>query len=105
MQTEALDSASAPATQPAATRWFGVGRSSGTDSARAGAQAAEQAMRGAEGKLIVVFASETHDLTALLGGIRTRTSEIPLIGCSTAGEIASDGPGDEGVVVVASRRC
>ncbi len=27
--------------------------------------------------------------------------EIPLIGCSTAGEIASDGPGDEGVVVVA----
>ncbi|HEX4755111.1 MAG TPA: FIST N-terminal domain-containing protein [Candidatus Dormibacteraeota bacterium] len=101
MQTEALDSASESSTQPAATRWFGVGRSSDTDSARAGAQAAELAMRGAEGKLVVVFASETHDLAALLGGIRTRTSEVPLIGCSTAGEIASDGPGDEGVVVVA----
>jgi hypothetical protein len=101
MQLEVLGSASASSTDPAATRWFGVGRSADTDSARAGAQAAELAMRGADGKLVVVFASEAHDLAALLGGIRTRTSDIPLIGCSTAGEIASDGPGDAGVVVVA----
>jgi hypothetical protein len=101
MQTEALESASASSAEPAATRWFGVGRSSDADSARAGAEAAELAMRGADGKLVVVFASEAHDLAVLLGGVRTQTSEIPLIGCSTAGEIASDGPGDAGVVVVA----
>jgi hypothetical protein len=101
MQTEALGSASVSTAEPATTRWFGVGRSSDVDSARAGAQAADLAMRGADGKLVVVFASEAHDLAALVGGIRSRTGEIPLIGCSTAGEIASDGPGDQGVVIVA----
>ena len=101
MQTHArpAQDASAPAT--AATRWFGVGRSALTDSGPAGEEAASAAIRGEDGRLIVVFASESHDLGALLGGIRRHTGDIPLIGCSTAGEIASDGPGDAGVVVVA----
>jgi hypothetical protein len=102
MQTQAPDSASASSTKPAATtRWFGVGRSASPDSTLAGAEAADLAMRGEDGKLIVVFASESHQLADLLSGIRSRTHDIPLIGCSTAGEIASDGPGDAGVVVVA----
>ncbi|HEX4578743.1 MAG TPA: FIST N-terminal domain-containing protein [Candidatus Dormibacteraeota bacterium] len=101
MPTQSLDSASASISQPVTTRWFGVGRSSDTDSARAGAQAAAGALRGDDGKLIVVFASAAHDLSALLSGVRGLSGEVPLIGCSTAGEIASDGPGDAGVVVIA----
>jgi hypothetical protein len=93
------DTGSSPRT--ATTRWFGVGRSALPESERAGAAAAEQAVCGADGKLIVVFASPSHDLAALLKGVRSRTAGVPLIGCSTAGEIATDGPSDGGVVVVA----
>ena len=101
MQTHARPAGHAIAAATATTRWFGVGRSAATDSAEAGAEAAAAAMRGDDGRLIIVFASEAHDLQALLEGIRRQTGSIPLIGCSTAGEIASDGPGDAGVVVVA----
>jgi hypothetical protein len=48
-----------------------------------------------------VFCSEQHDLPELLAGIRGESGDAPLIGCSTAGEIASDGPGEDGVVVLA----
>ena len=58
-------------------------------------------MVGDDGRLVVVFASATHDLAALLRGIRRVTGDTPLIGCSTSGEIATGGPGDAGVVVVA----
>ncbi|MDX6643490.1 MAG: hypothetical protein QOD76_1452 [Solirubrobacteraceae bacterium] len=58
-------------------------------------------MRDTDPKLLLVFASEKHDLPALLAGINERSGGAPLIGCSTAGEIATDGPGDAGVVVVA----
>ncbi len=83
------------------TRWFGVGTSAVTASEEAGEQAAADAMLGADGRLVLVFASASHDLAALLRGIRRRTADIPLIGCSTSGEIATAGPGDAGVVVVA----
>ena len=83
------------------SRWFGVGTSALNASAEAGARAADEAMLADDGRLILVFASASHDLPSLLHGIRKRTGDIPLIGCSTAGEIATDGPGDSGVVVVA----
>src|SRR5918996_1673550 len=35
------------------------------------------------------------------GGIRNPAGDTPLIGCSTAGEISTAGPGDAGVVVTA----
>jgi hypothetical protein len=100
MQTDVLRS-DAASDVTAVTRWFGVGRSGQADSELAGAEAAAAALSGEDGKLVVVFASPSHDLAALLRGIRSRTADIPLIGCSTAGEIATDGPGDAGVVVVA----
>jgi hypothetical protein len=78
-----------------------VGRSEKPDAAAAGAEAAALALHGDDSALIVVFASEAYDLRALLTGIRSRTGSTPLIGCSTSGEIASDGPGDSGVVVIA----
>jgi hypothetical protein len=101
MQNTVLPTDAGSSPPSATTRWFGVGRSALLESERAGAAAAEQALRGADGKLIVVFASPSHDLAALVKGIRSRTARIPLIGCSTAGEFATDGPSDGGVVVVA----
>jgi hypothetical protein len=82
-------------------RWFAVGRSGAADSAGAGAEAAEEALAGRDAQLLVVFCSQTHDLDSLLDGIRGVSGDAPLIGCSTAGEIATDGPGDAGVVVTA----
>jgi hypothetical protein len=82
-------------------RWFGVGRSGASDSARAGIEAAETALAGRRAKLLVVFSSQSHDLESLLSGIAGISGDAALIGCSTAGEIATDGPGDAGVVVTA----
>jgi hypothetical protein len=50
---------------------------------------------------MLVFCSHSYDLGELLGAINRRSSGVPLIGCSTAGEIATSGPGDAGVVVTA----
>ena len=49
----------------------------------------------------MVFASDVYDFPELLAGVREVTGATPLIGCSTAGEIASSGPGDATVVVSA----
>ena len=51
--------------------------------------------------LLVVFCSDAFDLDALQAGILEAAGDVPLIGCSTAGEIASSGPGDATVVVAA----
>ena len=81
-------------------RWVGVGQSADPRSAHAGAEAAAAALAGrTDARLFVVFVSSAHDLTALLDGIDA--GDVPLIGCSTAGEIGADGPGDAGVVVMA----
>ncbi len=40
-------------------------------------------------------------MPALLRQIRAHSGDVPLIGCTTAGEIASSGPGDASVVVAA----
>jgi hypothetical protein len=48
-----------------------------------------------------VFCSDAHDLNALLAAINQASGGVPLIGCSTAGEIATSGPGDASVVVIA----
>ncbi len=83
------------------TRWISVGHSHTPDAAAAGAQAAGQALQGSEAKLLVVFSAHSYDPHELLAGICSQAPGVPLIGCSTAGEIATDGPGDNGVVVVA----
>jgi hypothetical protein len=81
-------------------RWVGVGRSGASNSHIAGAEAAAAAVaERPEPRLLIVFASAAHDLRALLAGIDA--GGVPVVGCSTAGEIASDGPGDGGVVVMA----
>ena len=83
-----------------AARWFGVGSAEGLGEG-AGGRAAEDALVGDDAKLLVVFCSQSHDLPVLLREIRTRAGDVPLIGCTTAGEIAASGPRDASVVVVA----
>jgi hypothetical protein len=66
-----------------------------------GARAAERALHHPDARLLIVFCSESHDLTAVVRQIRDRSGPVPLIGCSTSGEIATSGPGEAGVVVTA----
>jgi hypothetical protein len=85
----------------AAGRWLSVGRSDATDAREAGETAAREALLGRDAKLVVVFCSDEYDLPALLAAINAESRGAQLIGCSTAGEIATSGPGDAGVVIVA----
>src|SRR5918992_86986 len=84
-----------------ATRWMGVGHSNARDSSTAGAEAAKLALRGEDPKLLVVFCSDSYDHQALLDAINKESGGVPLIGCSTAGEIATNGPAQTSVVVTA----
>ena len=83
-----------------AARWFGVGSAEGLAEG-AGARAAHEALLGDDAKLLLVFSSPAHELPLLLREIRTRAGDVPLIGCTTAGEIAVSGPRDASVVVAA----
>lgn len=80
---------------------MGVGQSQAKDAGLAGKEAAATAIEGREAKLLIVFCSDSYDLLELLAGINEVSGSAPLIGCSTAGEIATAGPGDAGVVVTA----
>ncbi len=80
---------------------MGTGRSSRPDARQAGVGAAAGALVGEDPKLLVVLASDAYDLGALLGGVAGVAQETPVVGCSTAGVIATGGPGSDGVVVMA----
>jgi hypothetical protein len=82
-------------------RWLGVGQSSERAPRAAGAEAARAALSRDDPDLVVVFCSDAYDLEEMLAGIRGEAGDTPLIGCSTAGEIATAGPGDATVVVAA----
>ena len=82
------------------SRWFAVGSEAGTDP-DAGARAAEQTLLHEDVKLLVVFCPPSEDLPRLLRAIRARCGAAPLIGCTTAGEIATSASGDARVVVAA----
>ena len=81
-------------------RWFAAGSADGAEP-DAGARAAAQALVYDDAKLLVVFCSQSCDLTELLAQIRTCSAGVPVIGCTTAGEIATSGPSEVGVVVAA----
>ena len=78
-----------------------VGRSAHPDARMAGRAAATGALTGEDPKLLVVFCSDAYDLPALLAGVTDAAPGTPLVGCSTAGEIATGGPADASVVVTA----
>jgi hypothetical protein len=80
---------------------MGVGRSEISDSRLAGAAAARAALTGDEAKLLIVFAGISHDPAAVLAGIHDVAGGVPVIGCSTHGEIGPGGPRDGTVTVAA----
>jgi hypothetical protein len=82
-------------------RWLSVGQSAEADAHVAGTIAAKAALTGPDPKLLVLFCSDDYEYTALLDGVASAAPDVPLIGCSTAGEISTSGPGDSSVVVVA----
>jgi hypothetical protein len=83
------------------TRWLGVGRSTGPAAGHAAERAVGDAIQGRAPKLVVLFASEALDLKLLVSRAYELAGGAPLVGCSTAGEIASGGPSDGGVVALA----
>jgi hypothetical protein len=82
------------------SRWFAVGSAAGCER-EAGARAADEALVHEDAKLLIVFCSPSLDLPVLVREICDRSGGVPLIGCTTAGEIATSGPGEAGVVVAA----
>jgi hypothetical protein len=84
---------------------MGVGRSEDKDSATAGSAAARAAVVADDARLLIVFCSDAYDLPVLLAAVRAEAPGVPLIGCSTAGELAvahdEASAGDTAVVVTA----
>jgi hypothetical protein len=82
------------------SRWFAVGTAEESER-EAGARAADEALVHDDAKLLVVFCSPSPDLPVLARQIRARSGDVPLIGCTTAGEIATTGPREASLVVAA----
>lgn len=81
-------------------RWVGVGSSDVTDATAAGIAATTAALLGRDdAALVVAFASDSYDAKALVDGMRRVAPDVPLIGCTTAGEIDATGAGDDRIVV------
>jgi hypothetical protein len=93
--------ANGAAMRTTSNRWVGVGHAMNGDSAAAGGEAAREALAGRAARLLVVFASEAHDLERLIAAIRAESGDTALIGCTTAGELSHQGSSDGGVVVTA----
>lgn len=84
-----------------ANRWVGVGQAC-RDSANGGVEALSDAVAGRNPALVVVFVSSDLNVGDTVGKIRAEVgADIPVVGCTTAGEIGTSGPTDGGVVVVA----
>ena len=79
-------------------RWFAVG-SADASVPEPGTQATAQALVHDNPKLLIVFCSESLELQPLVRQIRAVAGDVPLIGCTTSGEIAANGPRDASVVV------
>jgi hypothetical protein len=83
-------------------RWAGVGHSAFPDAAAAGREAVRSALRGHDDAgLLIVFASGAYDLTALAAEVSDVAAGIPVVGCSSTGEIDATGSHTGSVVALA----
>lgn len=80
------------------SRWFSTGVSDHADARTAGREAAAAAMAGPDPALFTVFAGPDVDPDGLMAGVAEVAPGLPVIGCSTAGELTADAAGDVGVV-------
>lgn len=81
----------------------GVGVGKGDDAFAAGQSAVEQAIAELPKKkadILLVFGSSKFDQAKLLRGVTKAASGVPFVGCSTAGELSSEGFFTEESVVV-----
>lgn len=81
----------------------GVGKSDNPEAAKAGAEACKKALfkTGDNANLIIVFSSVSYDQKKIIEGVRSVSQKIPLVGCSDAGEITTQGPSSKQVAVMA----
>ncbi|HEY4511611.1 MAG TPA: FIST N-terminal domain-containing protein [Candidatus Paceibacterota bacterium] len=81
----------------------GVGVSLGEDAYTVGANACQDALDrlgSTDANLFIVFASSKYDQEKMLAGARSVAKRALLVGCSTAGEITTDGPMKKNSVAV-----
>lgn len=74
----------------ATNRWVQIGSSVATDTERAMEEALTQLLHGREledTSLVIAFASPAYDLSLLASRLQQRLGAVPLVGCSTAGEL------------------
>lgn len=83
-----------------AHRWVAVGSSPAGDGAEVGRAVARRALAGPEPAVLIAFASDDLDLEAFAAAVCEESGDVPLVGCSTAGEISTGGTSDGGAVVV-----
>jgi len=81
----------------------GVVRSNKFDAEKAGAEACKNALEkaGNEASLITVFSSVSYDQEKMLQGVRSVAKNIPVVGCSSSGEITNEGPTSRYIAVAA----
>ncbi len=80
----------------------GVGRSKNRNGARAGGEAAREAIAALDGRapsVVMVFATAGYEQELLLRGVRAVTGDAPLVGCSAEGVITRHGSEEESHVV------
>jgi hypothetical protein len=80
-------------------RWVRVGQAGHEAAGEAGEAASAEAC-GPNAKLLVVFASFTYQPQELLAGVSRVAGDVPVIGCTTAGEIGPASDERPSVVVV-----
>lgn len=82
-----------------AESWVRVGASTQADGHSALNEAIAQLELSHDPRLLVVMAAPRHDLAPLAATLRQHYPKTPLIGCSTAGEIANGGALTQALVV------
>jgi hypothetical protein len=87
-----------------AARWCAAGSSLAGDGVQAGDEAVREALAGrepAEACLAVVFAGAGLDLAAVAAGLRSLLPQrVPVIGCTTSGEIAGTSSRDASLALM-----
>ena len=84
------------------TRWVGVGASVSTDSAVAATEAVRAAVDGRAPALVLLFSAPFHDLAVLARTVQDEIpAGVPVIGCTTSGELVGVEAGSGRLVAVA----
>ena len=82
-----------------ADRWVGAGGSTAADVEAAVDEAWTVAVGGRVPGLVIVFCSTAYPLADVAAAVETRAGGAPVIGCSTSGEVATDGPSESGLAL------